>query len=568
MGNTSIKGHEDIDLSQLEFQGSIQSNMLRMLSDDVFKKYRVIDVIGHGSMGYIAKAKVRTEKVGGSAVRDKKGFLKKKKVDGIHELRASEVRYALKSIQVDRVSDSLLKELRNEIDILKVMDHPNIIRAYEYFENKRQFYLVLELCEGGDLYAKGPYTEMKARRFRFSDVNPPDSHLNSMHDHGVVHRDLKFENVMFEHKGDDSPIKVIDFGLSRKFGYGERDIMNEGVGSKSEVWRLRSFSSILFLTTAFRLLAIYTMAPQVLQGVYTAQADLWSCGVVIYMLLSSHRPFQEKNRRIMIDKIMRADYEIGGKHWEGISDEAIDLVKNLIELDPQKRLNSTTVLGHVWLSEEFEPLDSRPERDSSLDKRIVSSMVAYGNSSKLKKIAMNIIAHRSTSKEIVGLKEFFNEYDTSNDGVIELHEFKAAMQKANYSEEAIEAMFRGIDLNNNGLVQYTEFLASAIEGQSKIEEERIAEAFDQLDADSSGKISKVELLSFLGKDAHVEEIDEILTEWDTDKDGMISFDEFKAMFRKNSSTRKQQLFGAGDDVDEGENLVGLDAKIPGGKYDR
>lgn len=145
------------------------------------------------------------------------------------------------------------------------------------------------------------------------------------------------------------------------------------------------------------------------------------------------------------------------------------------------------------------------------------------------------------------------------------------------------------DLNNNGLVQYTEFLAAAIEGQSKIEEERIAEAFDQLDADSSGKISRVELLSFLGKDANREEIDGILTEWDTDNDGMskkilacfyvnsfpgltvsfvVSFNEFKAMFRNNASSKKQQLFGVDEDGGEEEGtLVGLDAKIPGGKYD-
>jgi calcium-dependent protein kinase len=189
------------------------------------------------------------------------------------------------------------------------------------------------------------------------------------------------------------------------------------------------------------------------------------------MLLSSHRPFQAKKRKLMIDKIMRADYKIRGQIWEGISAEAIDLVKQLIEVDPQKRLNSTTALQHVWLSEEFEPFDSGAKRDSVLDRNIVASMVAYGNSSKLKKIAMNvstlsdslslremftkihflflylrpqIIAHRSTSQEIVGLKEFFNEYDTSNDGIIDLHEFKAAMKKAKYPGEAIEAMFQGI----------------------------------------------------------------------------------------------------------------------------
>jgi serine/threonine protein kinase len=92
----------------------------------------------------------------------------------------------------------------------------------------------------------------------------------------------------------------------------------------------------------------------------------------------------------MIDKIMRADYKIRGQTWQGISAEAIDLVKQLIKLDPAKRLNSTTALEHVWLSEEFEPFESETKRDSVLDRKIVASMVAYGNSSKLKKIAMNV----------------------------------------------------------------------------------------------------------------------------------------------------------------------------------
>lgn len=160
------------------------------------------------------------------------------------------------------------------------------------------------------------------------------------------------------------------------------------------------------------------------------------------------------------------------------------------------------------------------------------------------------------------LKKHFDKYDASNDGIIELHEFKAAMQEANYSEEDIERMFSGIvsfecspqhlytsrlssnlffplrsilqkDVNHSGMVEYTEFLASAIEAFGMVEEERIAEAFDQLDADNSGSISKAELLSFLGRDAEGDEASSILNEWDTDGDGMSKLHDANVVVRND-----------------------------------
>jgi serine/threonine protein kinase len=499
MGNTTNKDTPDkgeIDISN--FEGTMQTNMLKMKQDDVFKKYRVLEVIGKGSMGYTANVKIRNKKLGGSAATvGKKGILQKmkRKCPGIDEFREETVEYALKSIQVEGVSEKSRQEIRNEINILKVMDHPNIIRAYEVFENTSNIYLVLEWCDGGDLYTRGPYSEKYSRRISKQLL----SAVKYMHDRGVVHRDLKFENIMWENDSEDSEIKIINFGLSRKFGYGEQDVMSEGVGT------------------------MYTMAPQVLQGVYTSQADLWSCGVIIYMLLSSHRPFRHKKRLVMIDRMMRAKYSVTGKGWEGISLEAVDLVTQLIKLDPEKRLNATSALKHVWLSADFEPAYSR--RDTNEDKKMMASMAAYGNSSKLKKIAMNIIAHKSSSKEIMGLKKRFVEYDSSNDGIIEFHEFKAALKEANYAEEDISKMFKGVDIDNNGMIEYTEFIASTIEAYGKIEEERIAEAFDQLDEDSSGRISRANLLRFLGQDARTEEVDEMLYEWDENKDGMSKFQE-------------------------------------------
>lgn len=169
---------------------------------------------------------------------------------------------------------------------------------------------------------------------------------------------------MFESQKQDAEIKVIDFGLSKKFFSGETDIMQEGVGT------------------------LYTMAPQVLQGVYSSQADLWSVGVMTYMLLSSHRPFYNKKRRVMIDNIMRGDYNLKSVHWNPISDEAKDMVNNLLVVDPNKRMNASQGLEHNWMSKEFNLSERKP--DASVVEAVKESLVNFQHASELKKIALNV----------------------------------------------------------------------------------------------------------------------------------------------------------------------------------
>jgi serine/threonine protein kinase len=198
--------------------------------EDVYEKYEVLSVIGAGSMGAVAKVRIKPAKVGGSAFVKKKragifgfGLLGRKTKSvpiasrqkahdrisqsqthlnasgsSLQESAAAEPPdadcqsqhvYALKSILLDRVSDLFIDELRNEVSILKNMDHPNIVKAYELYFVHRQIYLVLELCDGGDLFAQQPYSERRAADLTSQIV----SAVRYMHDHGIVHRDLKFE---------------------------------------------------------------------------------------------------------------------------------------------------------------------------------------------------------------------------------------------------------------------------------------------------------------------------------------------------------------------------------------
>jgi len=532
--DSAIGGKKDAD------NVSVHQGILRELNIDVYKKYTEHEVLGQGSMGHVARVQVKEGKEGGSAFNSKhsKKAFGTQSSSNLSERRREKVDYALKSIQLERVSPMFLDELKNEIDILKAMDHPNIVKAHEVYSHKRQIYLILELCDGGDLYTKLPYTEKHAGLI----VGKLCSAIKYMHDHGIVHRDLKFENIMFENKGEDAEIKVIDFGLSKKFLDKKIGVMHEGVGT------------------------LYSMSPQVLQGVYTSQADMWSVGVITYMLLSSHRPFYHKRRKVMIDRIMRVDYTFEKDYWQSISSEAKDMIDQLLVMDPKKRNNADKALKHTWLSNEFN-LSDRMADQTTADS-VQDNLIHYKDTSALKKIALNVIAHKSSSSEILELRKLFDQYDTANNGVISFEEFKAALEKSNYPQEQVEEIFKSIDVNSTGNINYTEFVAATLEINGHIEEERVAEAFDRLDSDDSGYISRENLRQFLGKRASSAAIDDILKAGDLDGDGKISWEEFHTMFRQNAEKMQSQMHTMDSTVSDSDvGLVGLDAKIPGGKYD-
>jgi len=536
-------------------KGILQSHTL-----DVYQKYKEVEVIGKGSMGHVAKIILNesTRKSYTSSRRSQRSEAGDDNIGNANFLSSVVSKpstYALKSIQLDRISATFIVELKNEIEILNAMDHPNIVKLHEVINHKKQIFMVQELCDGGDLYTRLPYTESDSAYITGKLL----SAIKYMHDHAIVHRDLKFENIMFENRSPEAEIKVIDFGLSKKFVSSRLGIMKEGVGT------------------------LYSMAPQVLQGIYTSQADMWSVGVITYMLLSSHRPFYSKKRAVMVDKIMRSDYSFKKDYWNPISVEAKDFITKLLVLDPKVRSQAVQAQDHEWMHKEFKLEDRAPAE--ALTGRVNTHLSAYKNNVPLKKLALNVIAHRSTTGEILNLRKAFDQFDTANNGVISFDEFMAALQdKCAYSKSEIKSMFDSIDINQNGHIMYTEFIAATLEAQGELSEDRIAEAFDRLDVDNTGYISKENMLAFLGDTGATEkEIEAIIEGADTDDgDGRVSYDEFLDMFEKDDRKMSFSLINGasqyhldltetedGEDLNESAlgKLVGFDAVIPGGKYD-
>ncbi|CAM9417639.1 unnamed protein product [Ectocarpus sp. 6 AP-2014] len=465
---------------------SVRSHMVReRKGTKVEDLYETISVIGKGSVGMISKVKHRQ----------------------------TGVEYALKTIQLEKISRSMLKEMRNEIEILKRLDHPNIIRAIETFESDKEVYLVMRLCTGGDLHRRAPYAESAV----VDIITKLLSATWYMHQQGIVHRDLKLENVVYESTLPDSDIFIIDYGLSKIIERDE-DRMNEVVGT------------------------LYTMAPEVLNGgvSYDKSCDMWSIGVIAFVLLSGDMPFDTNTKQRLIKAVEDGRFEFSGRRWNRVSSEARSFIRHMMVKKPSGRYTAGQALQHSWiqgskLSDEQRMLSPAPTVFEKEDHdRVVVSMKNFALYSKVKRTALMLVAYRSKPEETKSMRSAFKAYDVDQNGRVSRAEFQKVLKKQGYSDAELVGLFDEVDDDHDGFLHYTEFLAATLEtGGKEVTDERLAEAFDLLDMDDSGSISKENLLEFLGKDSKGYDVTQLIAEADEDGTGAINLHEFCNHMRKS-----------------------------------
>jgi Ca2+-binding EF-hand superfamily protein len=249
-----------------------------------------------------------------------------------------------------------------------------------------------------------------------------------------------------------------------------------------------------------------------------------------------------------------------------VSQDAKDFVSALLKLDPQERLTAEEALKHNWQQKSYSLSDRRPTGD--VMETIHGHLIAFGENSELKKISLMVVAHRSSPVELMKIREAFDQYDKANDGTITQLEFKTELSKlGKYSDQEIYEIFKSIDIDKTGTIHYTEFLAATIEAHGFIEEERLAEAFDRIDSDDTGYISRKNLRQLLGSDYSDIRANMLFADADINKDGKISFSEFvKAMRKENNDLKRQVSRESYDDQEKGDSkLLTISAKIPGGR---
>ena len=440
--------------------------------DGVFlDNYDVIKQLGKGGYGKVYE--VRNKKTG--------------------EIRACK--------HLSKLSIKNLEKFEREINILIKTDHPHIIKLYEIFESQRSLYLVMEECKGGEVFDK--IIEHIQSKQMYSEKDAANMFLQLMssieycHNNGICHRDLKPENLLYLNAGNekDNPIKVIDFGLSQIFT--DRKLKTK-VGTA------------------------YYVAPEILMGDYNEKCDIWSAGVILYIFLSGDPPFNGPNDAAIYNKISQMKFSFPEKKWRNISNEAKDLIIHM--LAPEKeRYNAKQVLAHPW----FKNAKNTPLVDLNFDPMFFSD---YIRGSGLKKASLLFIASRLDENEILNLKKIFEAFDKGKDGQISIDELQQGLiqlKSSHVNPNDVFNLFKTLDADKNGRIDYTEFLAATLDKKTYLKKERLFEAFCVFDKDNSGHISKQEIMEVLKTEKSQEkEIDKYIKAADKNGDGVIDYREF------------------------------------------
>ncbi|CAI9762514.1 unnamed protein product [Fraxinus pennsylvanica] len=433
-------------------------------------KYELGKEVGRGHFGHTCWAK------------GKKGELKNQQV-------------AVKIISKAKMTTAIsIEDVRREVKILKALSgYKNLIKFYDSFEDAHNVYIVMELCEGGELLERilsrgGRYTEEDAKKIVVQML----SIAGFCHLQGVVHRDMKPENFLFTTRDDDSPLKVIDFGLSDFTRPDHR--LNDIVGSA------------------------YYVAPEVLHRSYSVEADIWSIGVITYILLCGSRPFWARTESGIFRSVLRADPNFDDLPWPVVSVEAKDFVKRLLNKDHRKRMTAAQALTHPWLRD----LNSVVPLDAMIYKLVKS----YIRATPLKRAALKALSKALTDDELIYLRAQFKLLQPK-DGWVSLDNFKMALMR-NATDAMRESRVADILILMEPLsykkMDFEEFCAAAIsiyQLEALENWEDIASAAFQNFEREGNRVTSVEELAHefnLGSTAH-----SLFKDWIRVSDEKLSF---------------------------------------------
>jgi calcium-dependent protein kinase len=361
----------------------------------------------------------------------------------IGTLKATGETFAVKTIR--KVKVTKLEPLKREIEILQECDHPHIIKLIEVVEDEKSIHLVQELCTGGELFDRiidrGHYTEHDAKNLLYKLLTA----VNHCHTKHIVHRDLKPENFIFKDTSDDADVKVIDFGLSC---YGDNDHhMHTRVGTP------------------------YYIAPEVLAKDYTAACDIWSLGVILYILLCGFPPFYGDSDPEIFNRVKAGKYDFDAEEWAEVSTQAKELIGKMLCMEykgeaegggPARRPTAKECIDDPWFAD--VDADDSNHTKTVIKPETVKTLKAFVHHNKLKKAALGVIAHHMTENEIGDLRSLFEQMDTDKTGIISVEGLSKCMHAGGYRmlEVEVRSLIEGLDINGNHKIDYSEFLAATI----------------------------------------------------------------------------------------------------------
>ena len=408
----------------------------------------------------------------------------------------------------------------NEVDILRKLDHPNIVKITDFYSLKTEYNIITEYCQEGELFdeikAQSPFSEAMAAWYLRQIL----SAICYCHNMNIIHRDLKPENILIvkRQKNGYHPIKIIDFGTAKVFQKEKAEHVLIG--------------------------SAYYIAPEVLSRNYTELCDLWSCGVIMYILLTGRPPFNGSNEEEIMKKIKEGIYDLKKYPWGVISDEAKDLIKGLLQVNTKKRLTAKEALEHKWFKIEKTKSNIMVYnvKHRQLNK-LIDNLMKYRSDNILRCAVITLLVHNSIQlNQAHDAVKLFNQIDKNGDGKISKDELFNGLQpyKKEISDDElrkqVDIIFNNIDSDHNGYLEYEEFVRAAIDKDHFLSVNFLQFAFNYFDKDHDGEITLEEVKNkFFLNDKNKnsakaqEQLQKSFNEIDINGDGKLSFEEFGKM---------------------------------------
>ena len=428
--------------------------------------------------------------------------------------------FAMKIIKKRKNRSNDEKEILNEIEILKKLDHPKILKVVDFYSTLKRYYIITEYCHEGELFNEiikvGKFDEGQAA-FIIIQILKAITYCHKMN---IIHRDIKPENIMITNREKNGclQVKLIDFGTAKIFEKGHQE--NKYVGSS------------------------YYMAPEIIKRKYDEKCDLWSIGVIMYILLTGRPPFDGNDDDEILENVKIGVYDKQSYPYPLLSSQSKDLINKLLQYDPKKRISADQALEHPWFkTAEFKKKDKVNTIAPELAKELIGNMTKYRSDNILKCAVIAYLVHHITNtEECFEASKLFIKIDLNYDGRIEKHELIQGFEKywgisKKEAEEKVELIFKNIDTDFNGYIEYEEFVRAAVNSSIFMSRNYLKFAFNYFDRDASGDITFEEIKKRFTQNAKNvdekvdQELKEIFDSIDINGDGSISFNEFCKMMK-------------------------------------
>jgi calcium-dependent protein kinase len=286
---------------------------------------------------------------------------------------------------------------------------------------------------------------------------------------------------------------------------------------------------------------VHYVAPEVIQKKYNEKCDLWSCGVIMYVLLSRKPPFAGENTDEIIEKIKKGSYDLKSHPFDTLSANAKDLIQKLLTKDVNQRISAVEALNHPWFEEQKSKELYNEIINSNIIEKLLTNLKNYKKNSIIQETALAYLVHNFPQmKDVINACKLFNQIDINGDGKIteeELYKGLSQKIKSNSLKDDVKDIYKKLDMDDDGYIEYEEFVRAAVSKEKFMGDNVLKFAFRFFDKDNSGKITFDEIERIFKKGVtdkdHVEKsLSKIINEVDLNRDGKISFDEFAKVMKK------------------------------------